>query len=992
MNINPFATIREQAELSPEVSDEVKHTTCYMCACRCGIRVHIKNGKARYIEGNPDHPVNKGILCGKGSAGIMNLYSPARLKKPMKRVGERGEGKFEEIEWDEAMEIATDWLREVREKDPHRLACFTGRDQSQSLTGWWATQFGTRNFAAHGGFCSVNMAAGGIYTLGGAFWEFGEPDWDLTKYFMMFGVAEDHDSNPIKAGIGKLKTRGDAKFVAVNPSRNGYNAVADEWVGIRPGTDALFVFAIIHELLRAEKIDFEYIARYSNAPWLVIQNPGEEDDGLILRNKSGDPLIYDVKKKRAVSFHQAEITPALVGERTVQGKKVVPSFELLARRYMADEYAPDAVAETTGVPADTIRRIAAELAHVAFEETIEIEQEWTDAWGRKHDKFVGRPVSFHAMRGISAHSNGFHTCRSIHILQALLGSVDVPGGWRSKAPYPKTIPSGPTPCGENNGPGTPLNGPPLGTPAGPEDLIVDEQGQPKRIDKAFSWENPMSAHGLMHMVLHNAWSKDPAEIDVLFMFMANMAWNSSMNTAGTLKYFTDKDENGEYKIPKIIYADAYWSETVPYADLILPDTTYLERHDCISLLDRPISSAHGPADAIRHPVVQPDRDVRCFQTVLIELGARLGLNGLVNEDGSAKYPGGYPDYMVNHQRKPGLGPLAGWRGKDGKSEGIGEPNPDQLNRYIENGGFWQGHFTPAQQYMKTANRDYLDYAHEMHWIPNADPIVFHLYSEPVQKFRLAAQGHGDRQPPEEHRERVRTYFDPLPIWYMPFEEQETDPNEFPLHALSQRPMHMYHSWGSQNAWLRQITSANKLHMHKDTAAGLGIEDHDWVWIESRLGRVKGQVKLITGVNPHTVWTWNAIGKRKGAWGLTDDAPESNQGFLLNHVIADTLLPAKGSGYRYSNSDPVTGQAAWFDLRVKVYRCQPEEFGETEPMYESFKTAPDANMPVSHFGADLKGRGTGGKAKLKEWVGNRHENAMNIKGIHDGKGNKIEGDA
>src|SRR3546814_10222094 len=107
----------------------------------------------------------------------------------------------------------------------------------------------------------------------------------------------------------------------------------------------------------------------------------------------------------------------------------------------------------------------------------------------------------------------------------------------------------------------------------------------------------------MHMVIHNAWAGDPYPLDVLMMYMANMGWNSSMNVQGTLRYLTDKDpETGDYKIPKIIYSDAYYSEMVPYADLVLPDTTYLERWDCISLLDRPISSAHGPGDAIRQPV------------------------------------------------------------------------------------------------------------------------------------------------------------------------------------------------------------------------------------------------------------------------------------------------------------------------------------------------------------------------------------------------------
>src|ERR1700744_5242958 len=95
-------------------ADQFKHTTCYMCACRCGIKVHLKDGRIRYIEGNRDHPVNKGVLCAKGSAGIMTQKAPSRVQKPLLRVGERGKGDFREIEWDEAMGIATMWLSEIR--------------------------------------------------------------------------------------------------------------------------------------------------------------------------------------------------------------------------------------------------------------------------------------------------------------------------------------------------------------------------------------------------------------------------------------------------------------------------------------------------------------------------------------------------------------------------------------------------------------------------------------------------------------------------------------------------------------------------------------------------------------------------------------------------------------------------------------------------------------------------------------------------------------
>src|SRR3546814_20282680 len=98
------------------------------------------------------------------------------------------------------------------------------------------------------------MAAGGLYTLGGSFWEFGEPDWDHTRYLMLWGVAEDHDSNPIKLGLGKLKARG-AKIVAVNPVRTGYGAIADEWPGLRPGTGGLTAVAPIPEHPRKDRDD-----------------------------------------------------------------------------------------------------------------------------------------------------------------------------------------------------------------------------------------------------------------------------------------------------------------------------------------------------------------------------------------------------------------------------------------------------------------------------------------------------------------------------------------------------------------------------------------------------------------------------------------------------------------------------------------------------------------------------------------------------------------
>jgi anaerobic selenocysteine-containing dehydrogenase len=938
--VRDYFSPRQRVETSPRVADEVKCTTCYMCACRCGIKAHLKDGVIRYIEGNRDHPVNRGVICGKGASGIMQQYSPAKLRKPLRRVGERGSGEFREIEWAEAIATAVGWLSPIRDSDPKKLAFFTGRDQSQSLTGFWAAQFGTPNFAAHGGFCSVNMAAAGMYTLGSSFWEFGEPDWTHTRFFMMFGVAEDHDSNPIKIGLSGLRRRG-AKFVSVNPVRTGYSAIADEWIGIKPGTDGLFVLALVHELLKGDRVDLDYLVRYTNAAWLVIQAPGAPDDGLFARNETGQPLVLEPSGGLADGM-VAGGSARLVGEAALpDGRRAVPVFQLVAERYLDPRCAPEAVAETCGVSATTIRRLAVEMAHVAFEEEIELPVPWIDWAGRRHASMRGRPVSLHAMRGISAHSNGFQTCRALHLLQMLLGTIDVPGGWRYKSPHPKPCPPGPKPAGkpEQIHPGRPLPGVPLGYPLSPEDLIIDGQGRPVRIDKAFSWDAPIAAHGMMHMVIANAWKGDPYKIDTLFMYMANMAWNSAMNTAETMRMLTDKDPaTGDYRIPRIIYSDAYDSEMVSYADLVLPDTTYLERWDCISLLDRPIGGVEGPADAIRQPIVAPDRDVRPFQDVLIEIGARLGLPGFATPEGATRYPGGYPDYIVNHERRPGIGPLGGWRGAEGEGAGRGAPNPRQLERYVANDCFWKYELPEGQRYFKHANKAYLETSVAMGFIDAADPMILQLYVEPLQRFRLAARGHGSVVPPETYRERIATYFDPLPFWYMPFEEARIDGSDFPLHALTQRPMQMYHSWHSQNAWLRQILGNNRLFINRATGLAVGLAEDDWVWLSSRQGRIRVPIKLMDGVNPDTVWTWNAIGKRAGAWGLDPAAPEFRKAFLLNHLISD-LLPPDG-GYDHANADPITGQAAWYDLRVRIDRVEP---GEPEAAVVSF---PCLELPAS----------------------------------------------
>jgi sulfite dehydrogenase (quinone) subunit SoeA len=457
---------------------------------------------------------------------------------------------------------------------------------------------------------------------------------------------------------------------------------------------------------------------------------------------------------------------------------------------------------------------------------------------------------------------------------------------------------------------------------------------------------------------------------------------------------------------------------------VLPDTTYLERYDAISILDRPISEPDAVADAIRHPILPLDRDVRPWQDVLVDLATRLKFPAFVKPDGEQKFSG-YTDFITNYERAPGIGFLSGFRGKEGEKSLRGEANPSQWKAYIEAQSFFAHHWPENQRWMRAVNRDYLNAAADAGFIPKAEPIIAQLYSEPLQKFRLAGEGTyaGAKPTREIDKQRLQTYFDPLPVWYdtanplppggggcraaagegddlieestltvgqsspspPPLSPQgrgeksthaesrsersageaklsaarqttlhyetrqqiemmarsqgggEEDSTQvrrraddagdkasaryvdaFPLHAITQRPMMMYHSWDSQNAWLRQIVAQNYLYVNTQTAAKLRLQDFDWIWVESPNGKIRCQMKTMAGVEANTVWTWNAIGKMSEAWGLEKDASEATVGFLLNHLISESVRA--DSGERLSNSDPITGQAAWYDLKVRIYKA------------------------------------------------------------------------
>ena len=325
---------------------------------------------------------------------------------PARRCWDRSArlGQFREISWDEALDLAVEWLF----TDPRRTRRnwrFSPAATSPSLYRLRAQQFGTPNYAAHGGFCSVIWPPPGSTPWAGHL-EFGQPDWERTKMFMIFGVAEDHDSNPIKMGGAPQGTW--RQVVGVNPVRSGYNAIADEWVGITPARTACSSSRWCTNCSRRGR-SISTTSAATNAGYLVQSDPESPDFGLFLCNDDDEPLVLDRRSGAVKTWNEAGVQPEL-GKTWTDAQAGTQAGFHAGRALPRPRLCP-------GSRRRTHRRHRRPSGgwppswHTAFEEEIVIDQPWTD-FRQRHETMIGRPVAFHAMRGISAHSNGLDLPRA----------------------------------------------------------------------------------------------------------------------------------------------------------------------------------------------------------------------------------------------------------------------------------------------------------------------------------------------------------------------------------------------------------------------------------------------------------------------------------------------------------------------------------------------------------------------------------------------------
>jgi anaerobic selenocysteine-containing dehydrogenase len=465
----------------------------------------------------------------------MKQVSPARLTQPLLRKpgSERGAGEFEPISWERAYEMLD---RAPGPHPRHRSEEVRAVHRARPDAG---AHRPVRAPVRHAQLCGARRLLLG---------EHGRRH-DLHDRRQLLGVRRPGPRSrqavrddrhrrrppqqPDEDGAGKFKREG-GRFISINPIRTGYSAIADEWMPIRRAPTARCSWRCCTSCSRRPHRPRVPGASPTRRSWwcwtkasakacspsIPSAAPG---DGRHPHNK----LAWDLASGSVVRAYPEGVQDgrAWRWRATTRCRRHArgASFQLLRER-VADT-TPEWAEDITGIPAERIRQLAREMGETALTRPSSCRSRGPMRGEAARDH-QGQPVAFHAMRGLARIPTASRPCARWHPDERA-GHHRPPGGFRHKAPYPRHIV--PNYRAFNDPamikPNTPLNAAPLGFPE-PRGAGRRRGRQPVRIDHAFSWEHPLSAHGLMHNVITNAVRGDPYRIDTLLIFMANMAWNS----------------------------------------------------------------------------------------------------------------------------------------------------------------------------------------------------------------------------------------------------------------------------------------------------------------------------------------------------------------------------------------------------------------------------------------------------------------------------------
>ncbi len=797
-------------------------SACNLCMNTCAITVHRQNGVITKIEGNPDSPVGAGTLCTKGLSGIMIEYDPNRLRAPMKRTNsEKGLGvdpKWVEISWEEALTTIGDKLKRIREDDPRKLIVGgTANSMATSLyMSLFSQAFGTPNmwFSGAGIHCGNgwHLTSNLIYQSIGR-----QPDVDHCDYVILFGsnwgTAAGYAFNMIAKKVAEARVRG-MRLVVVDPYMSVSAEKADEWVPIRPGTDAALALGMIYVLLHELNVyDAEYIKKYTNGAYLV------GPDGYYVRDEqSKKPLVWDAARSLARPYDAPDVRDcALEGKFRIDGRECTPAFHVLKDHVRV--YTPEKAEQICTVPAATIRRLAREWAGAArIGSTITIAGKTLPL----------RPVAAHEFKGPNGHKHQLPNAMAIDLLNLLVGAQDVPGGMLGQSPRCE---------------GFPESGRPAWKPkVGPDGLAVAGAwmlGAPHYPPHQVRAPHSLTMHEIMPLglisplLVSTVLEPEKYKIDCLPEMMINYGSNAVMS-------YANEEIMAEWyrKIPFVVGINLFLDESSDLFDIVLPDAFYLERLDPMPNL--PIPMHHMSSNlsddwswGIRQPVVAPRFKERQSIEILLDLAERGGFLADINAVLQLFFQIG-GQYRLDPESKYSWEEIAdrAYKSNFGPSHGL---------EWFKTNGV-----------LKWPRK-----VEEAYWRPFSDarvPIYFEFFKTLGAEVKRVADECGIPWDVSDYQA--------LPDW-KPCVAHRTD-SGFDLYAFYYRVPFQTFSATAENPWLDEISRIDpyvyNVCLNTATAKAKGIANGDAVWLETPDGlRVKARAALTEGIHPEGAAFANCFG-------------------------------------------------------------------------------------------------------------------------------------
>jgi anaerobic selenocysteine-containing dehydrogenase len=762
--LDPKSALAFDGQLTTSAQDVIIPSVCLLCPSGCGMLARVADGRVVKMEGSPMHPINLGALCPKGQAAPELLYNPDRLTGPMKRTGSRGSGNWQAISWDEAAQMVAEQVQAEHDVGhPERVAMMHGetRGQQRSFFRRFMQSIGSPNLVSHE---SLNVAASklGLYLTQGVY---AEPAYDLenSNYILAFGASLlEGGSNPQRMVSGiSYGRRGRAirnKVVVIDPRQGVTGAKADEWIPIKPGTDAALALGMANVIIKSNLFDSDFVHNYTF---------GFED-------------FLDDNGNSRMGF----------------------------KNFVLGSYDPRQVEQITGIPGTTIARLAGEFA-------------------------TNKPsVAVLPGKGglLNGSIGGVYAAMAIYMLNALVGSIEAPGGVLTQQYFPVTE-----------------------WPALPEDSVASGGLQAERVDGAGT-VFPLARHAYQ-AVAERVLGGYP--LKVLFLYDANPVFE----TPGGQKFV------GAFEsIPLIVSFSSFMDESARYADLVLPEPSFLERWQ-----DDYIEGLGYPGIALRQPVIEPLYDTMNTCDFLLKVAEKMG--GTVAE----AFPWKSYEEVLQFRlaeigtdwetlKELGVWLVPGYRfAKRGNQRWVSEVvGRDRLNSPRD--GHFDFYSRELYALFSTKNKGEL----EQLGITQIGDAVSMPHYEPNPQA-------GDEA----------TYPFTLNIITLMSLGPKSEAANLPT-LLEVSGMTVGETWDS---WLE---------MNPESAQRLGLRDKDQVWVLSPFGHLKTKVRFVKGLRPDVV----------------------NLPYNLGHTAGGRFAKGCGvNGLELLNpaSEPVCGLASFTNTRVRVRR-------------------------------------------------------------------------